>query len=79
MAQRQANPGHSDEPTALFDGAFRLVVVLGVVLVALMAIRLVADGGRSPSGDGRPAGLSRARVHRGRSPRLRRRSMSPHT
>lgn len=56
MAERQATPGRSDEPTALFDGAFRLVVVLGVILVALMAIRLVADAGRGPGYDGSPGG-----------------------
>lgn len=56
MAERQATPGRSDEPTALFDGAFRLVVVLGVILVALMAVRLVADAGRGPGDDGSPGG-----------------------
>lgn len=57
MAQRQATPGHSDEPTALFDGAFRLVVVLGVVLVVLMAVRLVADASGPPGGDHTPGGV----------------------
>lgn len=57
MAERQAIPGRSDEPTALFDGAFRLVVVLGVILVALMAVRLVADAGRAPGDGGPPGGV----------------------
>jgi protein SCO1/2 len=56
MAEHQATPGRSDEPTALFDGAFRLVVVLGVILVALMAVRLVADAGRASGDDGSPGG-----------------------
>ena len=54
MAQRQDAPSRSDEPTALFDGAFRLVAVLAAILVLLVAIRIVA-GGTGPS-HGAPGG-----------------------
>ncbi len=47
MAQRPVAPDRPTEGTALFDGAFRLVIVLGVALVVLMGVRLLADPGRS--------------------------------
>jgi protein SCO1/2 len=58
MADRQAAPGRTDEPTALFDGAFRLVVVLGVILGVLMVVRLVADATGPARGSGSPGGVA---------------------
>ena len=51
MAQRQAVPGQADEPNTILDGGFRLVAVLGVVMVLLMVVRLLADAS-GPAGGG---------------------------
>lgn len=61
MAHRQTVPGQADEPNTSLDGGFRLVAVLGVVMVVLMLVRLLADAagpagvGAEPSA-GAPAG-----------------------
>lgn len=47
MSERRAAPGDTDEATAIFDGAFRLVVVLGAILGVLMVVRLLADATRT--------------------------------
>ena len=53
MAQRQDAPDRSEEPAALFDGAFRLVAVLAAILVLLAIVRVVA-GGMGPTGGSQP-------------------------
>lgn len=54
MAGRQATPERGDEPAAIYDRAFWIVVILAVALGVLMAVRLVADatapGGGAPDG-----------------------------
>jgi protein SCO1 len=50
MAGRPATPRKDDDPTRLFDGAFRLVAVLAVGMVVLMILRLLADAGGAPGG-----------------------------
>jgi protein SCO1/2 len=39
MAGRQDTPAHGDDAARIFDGAFRLVVVLAAVLIVLVVIR----------------------------------------
>jgi protein SCO1 len=51
MSEGRTSGGSPTEPAALFDGAFRLVVVFAVVLVALTAVRLVSDA-IAPRGGG---------------------------
>ena len=63
MAQRQAAPGQADDPSAAFDGAFRLVVVLGAILIVLMMARILADaagGGHGTTGSGTSAAAGAA-------------------
>jgi protein SCO1/2 len=52
MSQGPATPGTGDDPTRIFDGAFRLVVILAAALVVLMVVRVVADAGAPGTGTG---------------------------
>ena len=62
MADRRASPRRGDgassdgasEATSLFDGAFRLVIVLGIVLGLLMIVRLLGDAVGSDAKGGSP-------------------------
>jgi protein SCO1 len=44
MAGKPAVQGQRGDPAGIFDGAFRIVVVLAVALIALTSVRLVIDG-----------------------------------
>jgi protein SCO1/2 len=48
MAERPAAPRRDDDPTRIFDGAFRLVAVLAAGVLVLMVLRLLADAGGAP-------------------------------
>jgi len=71
MADRRAAPGLGDEATSdgateatsLFDGAFRLVVVLGVVLGVLMVARLLGDATGTNGGNDSPGAWVAASPH----------------
>jgi protein SCO1/2 len=43
MSDGPATPGTGDDPTRIFDGAFRLVVILAAALVVLMVVRVLGD------------------------------------
>jgi protein SCO1 len=43
MAGRPDAPSRGDDPTRIFDGAFRLVVVLAALMVVLMVVRVLGD------------------------------------
>ncbi len=69
MTGHQDSPSRGDDPTRIFDGAFRLVVVLALLLVVLMTVRVLADA-MAPGGAGTPpgAGQAGAVVDNGTSP-----------
>lgn len=56
MAERPPAAGTANDTTAIFDGPFRLVVVLAAILVVLTVVRLVADAGAGPGPAGDPVG-----------------------
>jgi protein SCO1/2 len=51
VAGRQATPERGEEPTAIYDRAFWIVVILAIALGVLMVGRLLADA-TAPTGDG---------------------------
>jgi len=59
MAGRPETPTREDDPRSIFDGAFRLVVVLALGLVVLMVVRVLGDatagGGPAGAAVGSPA------------------------
>ena len=63
MADRRSAPSRADEATSLFDGAFRLVIVLGVVLGLLMIVRLLGDAVGSEAKGGSPGAWVAASAH----------------
>lgn len=58
MTGPPAAPSRGDDPTKIFDGAFRLVAVLAAAMVVLMVVRLLADTGGGSSGAVASAGAS---------------------
>ena len=62
MTQRQDAPTRTDEPAALFDGAFRLVAVLAAILVLLVVVRLAAEAVGPGRGGSTPGGAAAASV-----------------
>ena len=56
MAGDPVTPSKAEDPTRIFDGAFRLVAVLAAGMVVLMVIRLLADAGGVPGGADGAAG-----------------------
>jgi protein SCO1 len=56
MAEHHAASDQAGEPTALFDGAFRLVVILGAILGVLLIARMLADAVSPAGGNGAPDG-----------------------
>jgi protein SCO1/2 len=58
MSQPPATRDQGDDPTRIFDGAFRLVVILAAALVVLMVVRVLGDAVGSGPGSG--AGASAA-------------------
>lgn len=59
MALPPATPAPGDDSTRIFDGAFRLVVILAAALVVLMVVRVLADAG-APGTAGGPGASSQA-------------------
>jgi protein SCO1 len=51
VAGRPAAPSRGDDPTRIFDGAFRLVVLAAAALLVLMVVRVVGDA-MGPGGSG---------------------------
>ena len=65
--QRSVSPAEPDDPTRIFDGAFRIVVVLAAALAVLMVVRVLGDAmgpgssaDRTGAGNGAPLGSASA-------------------